>query len=101
MSDDATREALMLLDLGQKLINSIVAGQILGHTTVRGQQPYVHTDDPAAAVAMAYGAGSLTAAAEALGRLRAAHGLSPDGAARTAMGRVGEQLVADANERSA
>ena len=67
MSADGQQANLLLLArLGEKLVNLIVAGRVLGHDTVAGQSPYIHSDDPAIAVLSAFGRGRLDDAAEAL-----------------------------------
>lgn len=62
--------ALMLADLGQKVINAITATQVLGHTRLIHTFSYNHTDDPSVTLVQAVIAGDTAGAVEQLDRWR-------------------------------
>lgn len=43
---DPTVGALMLMDLGQKVLNAIAATRVAGHSNLRNTSCYVHSDNP-------------------------------------------------------
>lgn len=56
---EESRKNLVQQIIGQTMINSIVAGQILGHVTVAGQAVYDHNTDPFNRLVTAFGRGRL------------------------------------------